>query len=103
MGALGVAGGLVAVGDLLGEVLGQIPDAAGRVLGPGQHALGVEPLPEPGHMQRLVLVPDGVKGLVPRRQDFAGGRVEVGGGCSSHTGSASSSKRTTEVSGHHTW
>ena len=100
---LGVACGLVAVGDVFGEVLGQVADAAGRVLRPAQDALGVEPVPEPGHVQRLILVADGVEGLVPGGQDFAGGGVEVGAVCSSQTGSWSPSKRTTEVSGHHTW
>ena len=32
---------------------------------------------EPGHVQRLVLVADGVEGLVPGGQDLAGGGVEV--------------------------
>ncbi len=40
--------------------------------------LGVEPLAEPGHVQRLVLVADGVERLIPRRQDLAGIRIEVG-------------------------
>ena len=48
-----------------------------RVLGSGEHALGVEPDPEPGHVPRLILVADGVERLVPGRQDFPGGRVEV--------------------------
>lgn len=33
--------------------------------------------PEPGHMPRLIVWADGVKGLDPGRQDFPGGRVEV--------------------------
>jgi hypothetical protein len=78
VGALGVAFGLVAVGDVLGEVLGQVADAAGRVLGPTQHALGVEAIPEAGDVQRFGLVVDGVEGLVPGGQDLAGRRVEVG-------------------------
>ena len=48
---------LVAVADLLGEVLGQVPNAPAGVLGPGEHALGVEPLAEPGHVPRLILSP----------------------------------------------
>ena len=48
--------------------------------GSGEHALGVEPVAEPGHVQRLVLVADGVEGLVPGRQHLAGVRVEVGAG-----------------------
>jgi hypothetical protein len=43
---------------MLGEVLGQVPDAPVRVLGSGEHALGVEPDPEPGHMPRLILIGD---------------------------------------------
>ncbi len=35
---------------------------------------------EPGDVQRLVLVADGVEGLVPGRQHLAGVRVEVGAG-----------------------
>ena len=79
VGTLGVAGGLVAVGHLLGEVFGQVADAACGVLGSGEHALGVEPVPEPGHMQRLVLISDGIQRVVPGRQDLPGRRVEVGG------------------------
>jgi hypothetical protein len=45
--------GLVASGDLLGEVLGQVTDAPRGVLRSGEHALGVEHRPEsnnvPGH------------------------------------------------------
>ena len=37
-------------------------------------------LAEPGDVPRLVVVADGVEGLVPGRQHFAGGRVEVGAG-----------------------
>ena len=44
-------------------------------LRPGEHALGVEPVPEPGHVLRLVA--ELVQCLVPRRQDFPGRRVEV--------------------------
>ena len=47
--------GVVAVGDVLGEVLGQVADAAACVLGPGQDALGVEAVAEPGDVQRLVI------------------------------------------------
>ena len=45
------------------------------VLGPGEHALGVELVPEPGHV--VGLVAELVEGLVPAGQDFPGGRVEV--------------------------
>ena len=78
MGALGVGGGLVAVGDLLGEVFGQVADAAGCVLRSGEHALGVESVPEPGHVQRFIVVADGVQRVIPGGQDFAGRGVEVG-------------------------
>ena len=77
MRPFGVGLGLVAVGHLLGQVLGQVADAPGRVLRAGQHALGVEPVPEPGHMHRLVLVPDRVQGLVPGGQDFPGVRIDI--------------------------
>ena len=46
----------------------------------GEHALGVEPLAEPGHVQRLVLVPYGVERLVPGGEYLAGAGVEVGAG-----------------------
>jgi hypothetical protein len=39
--------------------------------------LGVESLAEPGHVPRVVLVADRIQGLVPGREDFPGGRVEV--------------------------
>ena len=70
----------MAVAELLGQVLGQVADAPGGVLGPGEHALGVELRPEPGHVQRLVVRADGVEGLVPGRQQLAGHRVEVAAG-----------------------
>ena len=35
---------------------------------------------EPGHVQRFVLVADGVEGLVPGRQHLPGSRVEVAAG-----------------------
>ena len=70
---LRVGVGLVAVADLLGEVLGQVADAPARVFRSGEHALGVEPDPVP----RLIVQADGVERLVPGRQDFPGGRVEV--------------------------
>jgi hypothetical protein len=40
---LSVGLGVVAVADLLGQVLGQVADAPGGVFGSGEHALGVEP------------------------------------------------------------
>jgi hypothetical protein len=74
---LRVSAGLVAVAELLGQVLGQVADAPGGVFGPGEHALGVELGPEAGHMQGLVIIGDGVQGLIPGGQQLAGGGVEV--------------------------
>ena len=67
----------VAVAHLLGEVLGQVADAPRRVRGSGEHALGVEPFPEPGHMPGQVIAADGIQGLIPGRQHLPGGRVDV--------------------------
>jgi hypothetical protein len=68
----------VAAADLLGQVLGQVPDTPGRVFGSGEHALGVELGPEPGRMQRLIRWADRVESLIPGGQDLPGGGVEVG-------------------------
>ncbi len=73
----GVSVRLMAVAELLGQVLGQISDTPGGVLGPGEHALGVELGPEPHHMPRIVIRADGVQGFIPGRQQLAGGGVEV--------------------------
>jgi hypothetical protein len=75
--ALSVAVWLVAVPELLGQVLGQIADAAGGILGPGENALGVELGPKPGHMPGLVIIGDGVQCLIPGGQQLASGEVEV--------------------------
>jgi hypothetical protein len=75
-----VASRLVAVAEVLGQVLGEVADAPAGIFRSGEHALGVKPGAEPGHVQRLVQVGDGVEGLVPVRQDLAGVRVEVGAG-----------------------
>jgi hypothetical protein len=75
VGALGVGLGVVAVGDLLGQVLGQVADAPGGILRPGEHALGIEPSAETGHVVRLVA--ELVKRLIPGRQDLPGGRVHI--------------------------
>ena len=73
MGTLGVGAGLVAVAELLGQVLSQIADAPGGVLRSGKHALGVELGSGPDHMPRFIIRADGVKGLVPGGQQLAGG------------------------------
>ena len=75
--ALGIGVWVVAVAELLGQVLGQIADAPGGVLGPGEHALGVEFGPEPDHMPRLVIRADSIQGVIPGREQLAGGGVEV--------------------------
>jgi hypothetical protein len=54
----------VAVAELLGQVLGEVADAPGRVLGPGEHALGVELGPEPGHVPRVIVRADCVKAVL---------------------------------------
>jgi len=59
-----VSGGMVAVAELLGQVLGEVADAPGRVLGPGEHALGVELGPEPGHVPRVIVRADCVKAVL---------------------------------------
>jgi tetratricopeptide (TPR) repeat protein len=51
----------VAVAEVLGQVLGEVADAPAGVAGSGEHALGVEPGTEPGHVPRFVLVSDGVE------------------------------------------
>jgi hypothetical protein len=70
----------MAVAEVLGQVLGKVADAPAGVAGSGEDALGVEPGAEPGYVPRVVLVADGVEGLVPVRQYLAGVRVEVGAG-----------------------
>jgi hypothetical protein len=52
--------------NVLGQVLGQVADAPVGVAGSGDDALGVESLPEPGDVQRLVLVADGIKAAALR-------------------------------------
>ena len=66
VGALRAGVGLVAVGDLLGQVLGEVADSPGGVLGPGQHALGVELRAEPGHVRRVIVRADRIQGPGPR-------------------------------------
>ena len=72
---------MVAAGDLLGQVLGEIANAAVCISGPGEHALGVELGPEPRHVQWRGGRADGVQSLVPARQYFAGVTVDVVAGC----------------------
>jgi hypothetical protein len=74
---LGAAGGLVAAADLLGQVLGQVADAPGGPGRSGQHALSVEPLPEPDHVPRQVIAADAVQGVIPVRQDLSGTGVDA--------------------------
>jgi len=69
----------VAVSDVLGEVLGQVADAAACVLRPGQDALRVEAVSEPGYMRRFGVRADRIERFVPGRQDFTRVGVEVGG------------------------
>ena len=54
MVGLGAGGGLVAVAEVLGQVLGEVADAPAGVLLSGEDALGVEALAEPGHVPGLV-------------------------------------------------
>ena len=71
-------GALVAVADMLGQVLGEVADAPASVLRSGEHALRVEPLTEPGDVQWLVVLADCVECLIPGGQDFPCARVGVG-------------------------
>jgi hypothetical protein len=71
--------GLVAVADVLGQVLGEVADAPVSVFRSGEHALGVEPVAGFCDVQRLVVVADHGECLVPGGQDFAGSRIDVGG------------------------
>ncbi len=80
VGGLGVAVFMVAVAEVLGQVLGEVADAPAGISRSGQHSFSIEPGAEPGHVQRLVLVADGVEGLVPGGEHLAGARVEVGPG-----------------------
>ena len=68
---------------------------------PGEHALGVEPFAEPGHVVRLVA--ELVERLVPGSQDFPGGRVQVVPGVLVPHGQLVPSYLTVLVSGHQTW
>jgi hypothetical protein len=54
MRLLRVSLGVVAVADLLSQVLGQVADASRGVLRAREHALGVEPIAEPGHVMRCI-------------------------------------------------
>jgi len=68
----------VAVAEVLGQVLGEVADAPVRIPRPGKNALGVELGAEAGDVPRLVLVADGVEGLVPGREHLSGAGVEIG-------------------------
>ena len=68
--ALGVGFCFVAVGDVLGQVLGDVADAPVGVFRPAENALCVEAVAEPGDVQRLVILADGVERVVPRRQQL---------------------------------
>jgi hypothetical protein len=50
----------MAVADVLGQILREVADTPVRVPGPGQHALCVKSLTEPGEVLRLVLGADRV-------------------------------------------
>ena len=103
MVVLGGGLGVVAVGDLLGQILSQVADAASRVLGPSEHSLGVEPLPEPGHVMGFSVGADIVQGLVPGRQHLPGGRVEVAPGVLVPDRQLVPVVPHRAVSGHQTW
>ena len=66
------------VGDVLGEVLDEVADAPVASFEPARTPWASNRVAEPGHVQRLVLVAERVEGLVPGRQGFAGGGVDVG-------------------------
>ena len=75
---LRVGVGLVAVADLLGEVLGQVADAPGRVRWIRRARPGRRTGPRTGpRATAQSSVADGIERLVPGRQHLAGGRVEV--------------------------
>ena len=58
---------------------------------------------EPGHVPRLVLVADGVEGLVPGREHLAGGGVEVGAGVLVPDRQVRRRRTWRLVDGHQTW
>jgi hypothetical protein len=60
---LGVGVELVAVAELLGQVLGQVADAPVRVPRSGQHAFSAELLPEPGHADLVAGLPGAISGV----------------------------------------
>ena len=67
MSDLSIGTDLVAVADVLGQVLGEVADAPAGVLRARQDALRVEAFAEPGDVQRLIVGADRVERLVPRR------------------------------------
>jgi len=56
--------------------------------------------PNPGHVQRLVLVANGIERVIPRQQHFTRGRVKVGARGLIPDRQLVPAKRTIEVSGH---
>ena len=66
MRRLVLGAGLVAVADVLGQVLGEVADAPAGVPRTGQNALRVEP----HDVQGFVVVADRAERLVPGRQDL---------------------------------
>lgn len=70
--------GLVASGDVLGEVFGQVPDAPAGIFRSAEDALRVELGPEPRHMQRVIMRADPVQGLASGGQYLAGRRIKRG-------------------------
>jgi hypothetical protein len=78
-GSLLVGGRLVAAVDALGEVLGQVADAPGRLRATGQDSLRVELDAEPGDVDRFGLLVQVVERLFPGGQGFAGVGIDEPG------------------------
>ena len=62
---------------MLGEVLGQVADAPARVFGPASTPWASNRAPNRATCSGSSSGADGVEGLVPGGQDFAGVRIEV--------------------------
>ena len=95
--------GLVAVADVLGQVLGQVPDAPRRVLRLGEDPLGVELRPEPGDVQGRVLGAYRVERVIPGLEELPGCRVEVAARWLVPDGQAAVLESHRIGGGHHTW